>query len=99
MNVTIPAAHDHKLNGLRAVVAKTAIVIGVLGIVFYAGFVTGSTGLPTFDHPDSVAPPLSWSSAFFQDNTTAQEAWSYFPDNYVTQGKNEDGNVMTYEHD
>ncbi len=85
-------------NGLRSIFTRTAIVIGVLGIVFYAGFVTGSTG-PTFVLAGSVAPPLSWSSAFFQDNTSAQEAWSYFPDNYINQGKNEDGNVMTYEHD
>ncbi len=86
-------------NGFPAVVAKAAIVVGVLGAVFYAGFLTASTGLPTFNHADEVPPASTSNSVSLQGDAAPQEAWSYFPANYVNQGKNEDGNVMTYEHD
>jgi hypothetical protein len=83
----------------QRIVAKSAIAIGVLAAVFYAGFVTASSRVLTISHADPVVPALKFKLTSGQDEAMWQAASSYFPDQYVNQGKNEDGNVMTYEHD
>ncbi len=46
-----------------------------------------------------VAPALQPDSGLMQSEGMPREPWGYLPDHYVNQGKNEKGNVMTYEHD
>ena len=95
---------DQSQAVLRAVAARTAILIGVLSAIFYIALTTTSDPLAAVSivdtaQPDPAPPALQESQAAVQGQPAPQRVPGYFPDGYVNQAKSENGNVMTYEHD
>ena len=95
---------DQSQAVLRAVAARTAILIGVLSAIFYIALTTTTDPLAALNsvdtaQPDPAPPALQESQAAVQGQPAPQRVPGHFPDGYAYQVKSEDGNVITYAHE
>ena len=89
---------------LRALVAKTAVLIGVLGVIFYVLLTTPVDPVIALSLVDTVpsdpaSPAPQLSDAAARTLAAAQPDRGKGSDGSVRQAQSDSGNVMTYEHD
>ena len=112
MDLSNSKPQDATRTVLGTIAVKIAVVVGALGAIAYIALhqsdplaAVHSPGTPaevsyvdtTPVNPATPATQISWAAV--QSQPTPQRIPGYFPDGYVNQGKDQGGNVVTYEHD
>ena len=83
----------------KAVAARIAILIGVVGAVFYIALKTTTDPLMDSDFVDIVPPTLQLTEASVQEEPAPQRVTINFPGGYLTRAKQESGRLSPFEDD